>query len=75
MQAFIGRRFYQRKYAAARVRSAFGVAARDETGLQALTARLTGVVQATWESESVQVWLAPHAGEPPQTANAPSSST
>ncbi len=57
VQRFIDRRFYRRKYDAARVLSAFGAAARDETDLNTLTGRLTGVVQETMEPESVGVWL------------------
>jgi hypothetical protein len=64
VQAFIDRRFYRKKYDAARVLADFGAAARDETDLNRLISRLAGVVQETMEPESVGVWIRPT--RPPQ---------
>jgi len=66
VQAFIDRRFYRRKYNAAQTLADFAAAARDETDLDALTGRLTGVVQETMEPEGVSVWLRQTAYDRPQ---------
>jgi hypothetical protein len=57
IQHFIDRRFYRRKYDAAKVLAAFGVTARDETNLEALTAELLNVVDETMQPEFVGLWL------------------
>jgi hypothetical protein len=57
VQATIDRRFYRRKYDAARVLAAFGANLRDETDLGRLSERLRAVVQETMEPESVGLWL------------------
>jgi hypothetical protein len=57
VQAVIDRRFYRRKYDAARTLAAFGEQARDETDLERLSARLRGVVEETVQPESVGLWL------------------
>jgi hypothetical protein len=56
-QALIDKRFYRRKYDAAKVLAAFGVTARDETNLDALTAELVRVVDETMQPEFVGLWL------------------
>lgn len=58
VQAFIDRRFYRRKYDAARTLAAFGTALRDETDLDQLTAHLTAVVDEAMQPDSVGLWLA-----------------
>ncbi len=57
VQDFIDKRFYRRKYNAAKVIADFAATARDETDLDALTARLVEVVDETMQPESVGLWL------------------
>jgi len=63
MQTLIDRRFYRRKYDAAKVLQGFAATARDETDLDRLTAELSRVIQETMEPESVSVWLMPARNE------------
>jgi hypothetical protein len=65
VQAVIDRRFFRRKYDAARTVAAFGAALRDETNLEQLSAHLTAVVDEAMQPESVGLWL--KAGEMPMT--------
>ncbi len=65
VQALIDRRFYRRKYDAARVLEGFAATARDETDLDRLTAELVRVIQETMEPEHVSVWLRPASDERP----------
>jgi hypothetical protein len=57
IQTLIDKRFYRRKYDAAKVLAAFGVAARDETDLAQLTAEMLRVVDQTMQPEFVGLWL------------------
>ena len=57
IQALIDRRFYRRKYDAARVLAAFGATARDETDLDALAGELLRVVDEAIQPEFVGLWL------------------
>jgi hypothetical protein len=59
VQDVIDRRFYRKKYDAAKVIAEFGATCRDETDLDKLTARLVEVVQETMQPESVSLWLKP----------------
>ncbi len=63
VQTLIDRRFYRRKYDAAKVLQGFAATARDETDLDRLTAELARVIQETMEPESVSVWLMPASDE------------
>ena len=57
VQDAIDRRFYRKKYDAAKVIAEFAGTCRDETDLDRLTARLVEVVEETMQPESVGLWL------------------
>ena len=59
VQQAIDRRFYRRKYDAARTLAAFGASVRDEVDLDALGNRLTGVVDEAMQPTAVGLWVRP----------------
>jgi hypothetical protein len=59
VQSAIDRRFYRRKYNAAKTLAAFGVTVRDEVELDKLTSELINVVNDTMQPTSVSLWLKP----------------
>src|SRR5262249_49250905 len=55
----IDRRFYRRKYDAARTLEAFSMRLRDDVDLDSLTTELLRIVQETMQPASLVLWVRP----------------
>jgi hypothetical protein len=55
----VDKRFFRKKYDAEQALAEFAAAARSETNLEILSAKLVNVVQETLQPEQVSLWQTP----------------
>jgi hypothetical protein len=61
VQALVDRRFYRKKYDAAKTLATFNSRLREETDLDSLREEVLGVVSATMQPARASLWLRPDA--------------
>jgi hypothetical protein len=71
IQQSIDRRFYRRKYNAAKTIAAFSSTLRNEVDLNQLRSHLISVVQDTMQPAHVSLWLRDPASKPPRRDHLP----
>jgi len=63
VQALVDRRFYRRKYDAAKTLASFNLRLREETDLDTLSEEVLGVVRETVQPDHASLWLRPNVAE------------
>ena len=63
VQALVDRRFYRRKYDAAKTLASFNSRLREETDLDSLSEEVLGVVRETMQPEHASLWIRPNAAD------------
>jgi len=63
VRALVDRRFYRRKYGAAKTLATFNSKLREKTNLDSLSDEVLGVVRETMQPAHASLWIHPHAAD------------